>query len=117
MVTYAFGDMDALYLRGQWTVHRNRPAINTIWQRCAHLAGDLEQELGKKVAALREQLRLALGGNHPESSKAVGVPADVRAAFERFDANKSGKLDYKELRSALRGGLETNGEQPLALID
>ena len=55
-----------------------------------------------EATALREQLRLALGGNHPESSKAVGVPADVRAAFERFDANKSGKLDYTELQEALR---------------
>ena len=30
------------------------------------------------------------------------MPADVRAAFERFDANKSGKLDYTELQEALR---------------
>ena len=54
IVTYAFGDMDALYLRGQWTVHRNRPAINMIWQKCAHLGSELERELGNKVAALRQ---------------------------------------------------------------
>ena len=28
--------------------------------------------------------------------------SDIRAAFRRFDANNSGKLDYKELRAALR---------------
>ena len=27
--------------------------------------------------------------------------AGLRAAFDKFDTNKSGKLDYKELRSAL----------------
>ena len=31
--TYAFGDMNALYLRGQWTVHKNRPEVNQIWRR------------------------------------------------------------------------------------
>ena len=34
-----------------------------------------------------------------------GVPADVRAAFERFDANGSDKLDYRELRAALQAWL------------
>ena len=56
VVTYAFGDMDALYLRGQWTVHRNRPNVNSIWQRCAHLGSELERELGNKVQALRQSM-------------------------------------------------------------
>ena len=55
-MTYAFGDMDALYLRGQWTVHRNRPNVNSVWQRCAHLGSELERELGNKVAALRQSM-------------------------------------------------------------
>ena len=54
IVTYAYGDMDALYLRGQWTWHRNRPEVNQVWQRCAHLASELEKELALKVAALRQ---------------------------------------------------------------
>jgi len=28
----------------------------------------------------------------------------VRAAFERFDVNGSGRLDYHELRAALQAG-------------
>ena len=32
ILSYSFGDMDALYLRGQWTVHRNRADISTIWK-------------------------------------------------------------------------------------
>ena len=54
MVTYAFGDMDALYLRGQWTLHRNKNYVNVIWQKCAHLSTELERELGNKVATLRQ---------------------------------------------------------------
>ena len=30
------------------------------------------------------------------------MPERVRAAFERFDTNRSGYLDYSELRNALR---------------
>ena len=74
-----------------------------------------------EAMALREQLRLALGGKHPESSKAVGVPPDVRAAFERFDANASGKLDYTELQEALRAmGLDpsvSHAEEQLRKYD
>ena len=29
------------------------------------------------------------------------MPERVRAAFDRFDANRSGYLDYRELQSAL----------------
>ena len=44
IVSYSFGDMDALYLRGQWTVHRNRRDVNTIWKACPHLGDDLQKE-------------------------------------------------------------------------
>ena len=48
IVTYSFGDQEALYLRGQWTVHRNEPRVSSVWQRCEHLAGQLQKELGSK---------------------------------------------------------------------
>lgn len=32
LVTYSFGDQEAFYLRGQWTVHRNEPRVSAIWQ-------------------------------------------------------------------------------------
>jgi hypothetical protein len=56
IVTYAFGDAEGLYLRGQWTVHRNRPEVSRIWEQCTHLGSGLEQELSTKVSALREGL-------------------------------------------------------------
>ena len=53
IVTYSFGDQEALYLRGQWTVHRNEPRVSSVWQRCDHLAGQLQKELLLKVAWVR----------------------------------------------------------------
>ena len=38
----------------------------------------------------------------PARRPSAKVPARVRAAFEYFDRNRSGFLDYRELRSALR---------------
>ena len=56
IVTYSFGDAHALYLRGQWTVHSNRPDVNGLWRRCSHLGAELERELAAKVLALRQGL-------------------------------------------------------------
>ena len=39
IVTYGFGDQDKLYLRGQFTFHRNDPQyINQIWRHCKYLS-------------------------------------------------------------------------------
>mmetsp|Transcript_12056 Transcript_12056/g.34709 ORF Transcript_12056/g.34709 Transcript_12056/m.34709 type:complete len:755 (-) Transcript_12056:286-2550(-) len=53
IVTYSFGDMDALYLRGQWTMHRNLPEISMLWKNCPHLGDELQKELLMKVAWVR----------------------------------------------------------------
>ena len=43
--------------------------------------------------------------------------SDIRAAFRRFDANNSGKLDYKELRTALRGlGVDVNEREAVRVL-
>lgn len=39
IVTYGFGDQDKLYLRGQFTFHRNDPKyINQLWRGCKYLS-------------------------------------------------------------------------------
>ena len=53
---------------------------------------ELRREL-KGLAELREQLELA--------RRAQAYPPDVRAIFERYDANHNGRLDHRELRTAL----------------
>ena len=50
VVSYTFGDQEALYLRGQWTLHRNSPLISSIWKGCPHLGQGLQKELLLKVA-------------------------------------------------------------------
>ena len=44
--------------------------------------------------------------------------SEVRAAFDRFDTNRSGRLDYKELRKALNalGGLSVDGQEATAIL-
>ena len=53
VVSYSFGDQEALYLRGQWTMHRNRHQVNTMWKGCLHLGHGLQKELLLKVAWAR----------------------------------------------------------------
>lgn len=38
IVTYSFGDQERLYLRGQFTFHKNKPdTVNQLWRECAYL--------------------------------------------------------------------------------
>lgn len=40
VVTYGFGDQDRVYLRGQFTFHRNDPhRVNQLWRACDYLSG------------------------------------------------------------------------------
>lgn len=50
VVTYSFGDNEAIYLRGQWTVHKNIKFVNEIWKGCKHLGQGLQNELSQKVS-------------------------------------------------------------------
>eukprot|EP00934_Nitzschia_sp_Nitz4_P001734 Nitzschia sp. Nitz4//scaffold31_size150131//139101//141896//NITZ4_002854-RA/size150131-processed-gene-0.147-mRNA-1//-1//CDS//3329547737//1734//frame0 len=38
IVTYGFGDQDRIYLRGQFTFHRNNDKINQLWRKCDYLS-------------------------------------------------------------------------------
>lgn len=38
IVTYHFGDVYRLYLRGQFASHRNVARVNRIWMQCAELS-------------------------------------------------------------------------------
>jgi centrin-3 len=44
--------------------------------------------------------------------------AELWSAFNKYDKNRSGKLDHKELRSALKTvGLQMDSKQSQALLD
>ena len=39
IVTYTFGDQQRLYVRGQFTIHKNQPnSINQLWRHCSYLS-------------------------------------------------------------------------------
>ena len=67
IVTYSFGDADAVYLRGQWTVHQNTRQVNAIWKGCKHLSHGLQNELQQKVLWAR---RMEAMGRSSSSCKA-----------------------------------------------
>lgn len=48
--TWSFnGDAGRLFLRGQWTMHKNKEHINLLWRNCSHLGRNLNQNLDYKL--------------------------------------------------------------------
>lgn len=85
IVTYAFGDMNALYLRGQWTIHRNDKQVNTVWRQCKHLGVELQKELGLKVSYLKQMEAAGKKTSHLRFVSAEGCYSyEVARARLRF---------------------------------
>ena len=38
IVTYSHGDQGSVYLRGQFTFHKNVPTVNNVWRHCDYLS-------------------------------------------------------------------------------
>jgi hypothetical protein len=49
IVTYGFGDQNRVYLRGQFTFHKNNHKINQLWRKCEYLSR-LDRRFGKVLA-------------------------------------------------------------------
>lgn len=67
-----YGDAGGLYLRGQWTVHRNDPTVNGVWRSCPNLGAGLEKELQLKMAYLRQTSQSDGGRTHTRFVSAEG---------------------------------------------
>ena len=66
----------------------------------------------EELAELRDE-----EGSRRGRRRGPSVPAEIQAAFDRYDANKSGKLDYSELQKALQAaGLEISEHQAAAML-
>mmetsp|Transcript_57675 Transcript_57675/g.132409 ORF Transcript_57675/g.132409 Transcript_57675/m.132409 type:complete len:601 (-) Transcript_57675:395-2197(-) len=72
IVTYSFGDTEAVYLRGQWTMHQNIAKVNEIWMRCKHLSDGLQHELFQKVAWTRRMEAMGKQSYHKRFLSAEG---------------------------------------------
>ena len=69
---------------------------------------------GDGLLSLAEFIRLVrtLADGLPDA-----IPGDVRRAFHRIDENKSGQLDYRELRAALKElGLRSDTGEAVRLL-
>jgi len=82
VVSYSFGDQEALYLRGQWTMHRNTHYINTMWKGCPHLGFGLQKELLLKVAWVRRMEQRGLQ-NYPKRFQSAEGCYSTRAVATR----------------------------------
>ena len=108
----------------------NKPGVNpgtvegsyTLLEKGAGLRDRELARLTAEVNALRggQQLPQSPAAPPPQSPVAprtpvaapYGVPADVRAAFDKYDRNHNGKLDFVELRSVLTDmGIDYSIEQ------
>ena len=82
VVSYSFGDQEALYLRGQWTMHRNMHYVNTMWKGCPHLGVGLQKELLLKVAWVRRMEARGLQ-NYPKRFQSAEGCYSQRAVATR----------------------------------
>lgn len=74
----SFGDQYRAYLRGQLTIHKNRPHVNRVWMRCSHLTHYSERlEVGAiERSGLLPRLFL-LAGRRSFSSRQPPEPGDA----------------------------------------
>ena len=77
VVTYGFGDQHRLYLRGQFTFHRNTDKVNTIWRNCTHLS-DWDVRFAKIV---QQQEDLRVESAEGCYSEAVLLRDDLRVQY------------------------------------
>ena len=82
ITSYSFGDQEALYLRGQWTMHRNQHAVNTLWRGCSHLGAQLQKELLLKVAWVRRMESRGIA-NYPKRFQSAEGCYSARAIATR----------------------------------
>lgn len=89
IVTYSYGDQDRVYLRGQFTFHKNKESINHIWRKCTHLS-EMDQRY-KRVLLGGEKLRLVSAegcySNAVINTKNISVKYVVKAMSDVKDRN------------------------------
>ena len=109
---------DAAKIMSKYDADRNE-ALDV--HEFARLVSDLKSHLGKDVAAVAggtPQRSRSSGAASSSSGPSSGaVDAHVRAAFEHFDADRSGGIDQEELIPALRQlGLSVDGAGASAVL-
>ena len=77
LFTFTFGDQDRLYLRGQWTVHRNIAKVNHMYRHCSFLTG--RSLLSRLQSGARQESAEGCYAFNIASSSDLRVKYDVKA--------------------------------------
>ena len=107
-----------------------QPTVNVPFaerKSYASMQAEMQLEARRRLMASSAQGRVAMAraARHPNrsgllhtyASEAVPIPPKVRMAFNAFDRNNSGHLNYKELRNALRHyGLDTTDREAARVL-
>lgn len=83
--TWSFeGDAGRLFLRGQWTLHRNDDSANLLWTRCAHLSWRFRDNLRYKLEAIKRKLPRKVERAASDARRTRSVLDGCDASMARF---------------------------------
>jgi Ca2+-binding EF-hand superfamily protein len=83
--------------------------------QAAHSPTEAARLRAEAAAAAQSPIRAAPGADGADGM--VHVDATIKAVFDRFDVNQSGRLDYRELRTCLRAlGLDVTSREAAEML-
>ena len=77
IVTYSYGDQERIYLRGQFTFHKNLKNINNIWRKCSYLS-EMDLRYARVVSGEEKFRLISAEGCY---SNAVITTTDIRVKY------------------------------------
>jgi len=94
IVTYGYGDQNRVYLRGQFTFHRNSKKINNLWRGCAYLS-QMNERFQKASSGGKLQFESAEGcySHVILQSNDLRVKYAVKAFTDHLDKDVHGDQD------------------------
>jgi hypothetical protein len=90
IVTYGYGDQNRVYLRGQFTFHKNTERVNQLWRECSYLSS-MDERFAQVIAG---KTKLRVESAEGCYSAAILKRTDIRVkyavkAFTDIDAHDS----------------------------
>ena len=90
IVTYGYGDQNRVYLRGQFTFHKNTERVNQLWRECTYLSS-MDERFAQVIAGKKKLRVESAEGCY---SAAILKRTDIRVkyavkAFNDINANDS----------------------------
>ena len=96
IVTYGYGDQERVYLRGQFTIHKNTDRVNQLWRGCDYLSNMKDRY--EQVSAGKEKLKF-------ESAEGCYSVAVMQQKDIRVKYAVKAFTDVKDTDTAYKHGL------------